>query len=71
MQGKVMKLMRKHARKGRNFVVLCGNTRVGAPGGCKDALEYVLNDLEDHDLQGAGFVYTPSKSAYLAGPSFM
>lgn len=70
LQGKVMKLLRKHARKGCNFVVICGNTKVGAPGGCRDALEYVLDDLEEHNLEGAAFVYTPSKSAYLAGPSF-
>ena len=65
-----MQLLRKHARQGRNFVVICGNTKVGAPGGCRDALDYVLDDLEDNNLQGAAFVYTPSKSLYLAGPSF-
>lgn len=69
-QGKVMQMLRKHARQGRNFVVICGNTKVGAPGGCRDALDYVLDDLEDNNLQGAAFVYTPSKSLYLAGPSF-
>ena len=65
-----MRMLKRQARKSYNFVVICGSTRVGAPGGCKDGLEYVLDELEEQDIQAAAFVYTPGKSVYLSGPSF-
>ena len=36
-------MLQDHIKKGYNFVVVTGNLRVGALGGCKDALDHVLD----------------------------
>lgn len=36
-------MLQDHIKKGYNFVVVTGNPRVGALGGCKDALDHVLD----------------------------
>ncbi|KAL0050510.1 hypothetical protein WJX82_001146 [Trebouxia sp. C0006] len=42
-QGNMFTMLQDHIKKGYNFVVVTGNPRVGALGGCKDALDHVLD----------------------------
>lgn len=39
----MLKLLEDHISLDSNFVVVIGNPRVGAPRGCKDALDSILN----------------------------
>ena len=66
----MLKLLEDHVEKDSNFVVVIGNPRVGAPHGCKDALDSLLNCFEAADKSCAGFVFTPCSSVHLEGPAF-
>lgn len=63
-------MLQDHVRLGYNFVVVTGNPRVGALGGCKDALDHVLNRFDAVGQTCAGFVFTPCTTIHLEGPSF-
>lgn len=69
VQGKMLDLLEEDIQKGYNFVVITGNPRVGAPRGCKDALDEVLNHLDAQGKACTGFVFTPCSSVHLEGPS--
>lgn len=62
----MIELLEEHISKDYNFVVITGNSRVGAARGCKDALDVLLDQF---DAEGkACFVFTPCSSAHLEGP---
>ena len=63
-------MLQDHVTKGYNFVVVTGNPRVGALGGCKDALDHVLNRFDAVGQTCAGFVFSPCTTVHLEGPSF-
>ena len=63
-------MLQDHVKKGYNFVVVTGNPRVGAFGGCKDALDHVLDRFDGIGQERAGFVFTPCSSIHLEGPCF-
>ena len=69
MQGKIYEMLGEHISKGYNFLVITGNPRVGAPQGCKDALDVVLDKFQAESKACAGFVFTPCSSGYLEGPA--
>ena len=52
-------LLEEHISKGYNFVVITGNPRVGAPRGCKDALDVLLDRFGNEGKPCAGFVFSP------------
>ena len=70
LQGKMLKLLEDHISLDSNFVVVIGNPGVGAPRGCKDALDSLLNRFEAAGKSCAGFVFTPCTSVHLEGPAF-